>query len=100
MSNVLFYTHNKEDLKRAVRMIIDEIRKTETISESNVNSEEDKLTQKEAAKFLGISVTSLISWKKKGKVPYYQIGRSIFFSKSELLKLARKNPELVKSSRR
>lgn len=100
MSNVLFYTHNKEDLKRAVRMIIEEIRKTETISESTVNSEEDKLTQKEAAKFLGISVTSLISWKKKGKVPYYQIGRSIFFSKSELLELARKNPELVKSSRR
>lgn len=100
MSNVLFYTHNKEDLKRAVKMIIDEIRKTETISDTSINPEEDRLTQKEAANFLGISITSLIAWKKQGKVPYYQIGRSIFYSKSELLKIARKNPGLIKPSRR
>ncbi|HLV63634.1 helix-turn-helix domain-containing protein [Galbibacter sp.] len=100
MSNVLFYTHNKEDLKRAVKMILDEIRKTETISDSPIDPEEDRLTQKEAAKFLGISVTSLISWKKKGIVPYFQIGRSIFYSKTELLKIARKNPGLVKPSRK
>ncbi len=94
MSNVLFYTHGKDDLKRVVKAVIEEIRKTETISDIPINPEEDRLTQKEAAKFLGISVTSLISWKKQGKVPYYQIGRSIFFSKAELLKLARKNSEL------
>ncbi len=99
MSNVLFYTHSKDDLKRVVKMIVDEIRKTETI-DSNITPEEDRLTQKEAASFLGISVTSLIAWKKEGKVPYYQIGRSIFFSKAEILKIARKNPDLVKSSRK
>ncbi|MFV0566215.1 MAG: helix-turn-helix domain-containing protein [Flavobacteriaceae bacterium] len=100
MANVLFYTHNKEDLVRAVRMVINEIRKTETISDTPINPDEDRLTQKEAASFLGISVTSLISWKKEGKVPYYQIGRSIFFSKNELLKKARKNPSLVKPARK
>ena len=93
MGNVLFYTHNKEDLKRIVKMVVDEIRKTEQINDDGINVKEDRLTQKEAAAFLGISITSLISWKKQGKVPYYQIGRSIFFSKSELLKLARKNRE-------
>lgn len=100
MANILFYTHNKEDLVRAVRLIVNEIRKTETISEKPLNPEEDRLTQKEAAAFLGISVTSLISWKKQGKVPFYQIGRSIFFSKSELLKIARKNTDLIKPSRK
>ncbi|WP_240643095.1 helix-turn-helix domain-containing protein [Sinomicrobium pectinilyticum] len=100
MSNVLFYTHNKEDLKRVVRMVVEEIRKTEIVSHTPMNSEEDRLTQKEAARFLGISVTSLISWKKKGLVPYFQIGRSIFFSKVELLELARKNPGLIKPSRK
>ncbi|WP_282079564.1 helix-turn-helix domain-containing protein [Aquimarina algiphila] len=100
MSNILFYSHSKDDLKRVIRMVIEEIRKTDTIQNSPINPEEDRLSQKEAATFLGISVTSLISWKKKGKVPYYQIGRSIFFSKSELLNLAQKNPELVQSSRR
>lgn len=98
MSNVLFYTHNKEDLKRAVKLIINEIRKIDTINASPNNPEEDRLTQKEAADFLGISVTSIISWKKQGRVPYFQIGRSIFYSKSELLAIARKNPELLRKN--
>ena len=100
MSNPILYGFSKSDLEQVVRKVITEIRKTDIIQDSPVNSEDDKLTQREAAKFLGISVTSLISWKKKGKVTYYQIGRSIFFSKSELLKLARKNPGLIQSSRR
>ncbi len=92
-------THTKKDLEKVVEVVIDRLRKTELIQQTPINPEEDRLSQKEAAKFLGISVTSLISWKKQGKVPYYQIGRSIFFSKAELLKLARKNTGLIKSSR-
>jgi len=91
MGNVLFYTHTKEDLKRTVKMVLEEMRKTELINETSINPEDDRLSQQEAAKFLGISVTSLISWKKKKIVPYYQIGRAIFYSKKELLDLARKN---------
>ncbi|PIB39227.1 helix-turn-helix domain-containing protein [Maribacter sp. 4G9] len=97
MGNVLFYTHTKEDLKRTVKMVLEEMRKTEFINETSINPEDDRLSQQEAAKFLGISVTSLISWKKKKIVPYYQIGRSIFFSKKELLDLARKNAFIRKS---
>ncbi len=91
MGNVLFYTHTKEDLKRTVKMVLEEMRKTEFINETSINPEDDRLSQQEAAKFLRISVTSLISWKKKKIVPYYQIGRAIFYSKKELLDLARKN---------
>ncbi|GGW43898.1 helix-turn-helix domain-containing protein [Arenibacter certesii] len=100
MGNVLFYTHNKEDLKRIVKMVVEEIRKTEHINDSEINIKEDRLSQREAAAFLGISITSIISWKKQGKVPYYQIGRSIFFSKSELLKIARRNRETLISKRK
>ncbi len=97
MGNVLFYTHTKEDLKRTVKMVLEELRKTELIQETSINPEDDRLSQQEAAKFLGISVTSLISWKKKKIVPYYQIGRAIFYSKKELLDLARKNAFVRKS---
>ncbi|WP_108867514.1 helix-turn-helix domain-containing protein [Aquimarina aquimarini] len=93
-------THTEKDLERMIDLVINRLRKTEFIQQTPINLTEDRLSQKETAAFLGISVTSLISWKKKGKVPYYQIGRSIFFSKSELLKLARKNPGLAQSSRR
>jgi len=55
-----------------------------------------KLNQNEAAKFLGISVQTLIRWKRENLIPYYQIGRSIFFIESELLEALRKNPRLNK----
>jgi len=97
MGNLLFYTHNKEDLKHLVKEVVKEIRKTELIYDSNISPEEDRLSQQEAAKFLGISVTSIIAWKKKGLVPYFQIGRSIFFSKKELLELAKKNRDISTS---
>ena|SRR5688572_4786535 len=99
MSNPILYGFTKKDLELTVELVINRLRKTEIINDTPINPEEDRLTQREAAKFLGISVTSLISWKKQGKVPYYQIGRSIFFSKAELLKLARRNPSLVKPTR-
>jgi len=100
MSKVLFYTHTKEDLQRAVKMVIDEMIKTRTITNTPINPEEDRLTQKQTCQFLGISEPTIVSWKKKGIIPYYQIEDTIFYSKAELLELARKNPQLVKSSRR
>lgn len=94
MSNVIFYSHTKEDLKKAVKLIIDEIRKTE-ILDSKSDLVDDRLSQREAASFLGISVTSIIAWKKQEKIPYFQIGKAIFYSKSDLLKLARKNQKTL-----
>ena len=96
----LLYTHSRQDLEKIVEIVIDRIRKTEGISTNNFpNAEEDRLTQKEAAQLLGISVTSIISYKKKKKIPYYQIGRTIFYSKKELLDLAKRNRDLIPSRR-
>lgn len=100
MSNSILFGFNKKDLERTVRLVVDEVRKTEIIESDSNLPREDRLTQKEAAQFLGISVTSIIAWKKKGHIPYYQIGRAIFYSKSELLALARKNSGLVKPNRK
>lgn len=58
---ISIYKHNKEDLKRIVRLVIDEIRTTEILPLSFKNIKNDRLTQKEAAQFLGISITSLIN---------------------------------------
>ena len=99
MSNVMFYSHSKDDLKRAVKMIIDEIRKTEIIDEKP-DLAKDRLSQREAASFLGISVTSIISWKKQNKLPFFRIGNAVFYSKSDLTKLANKNQHLVKQAKK
>lgn len=97
--SIQLITHNKKDLERVVDFVIDRLRKTEFIHQTSINPEDDRLSQKEAADFLKISVTSIISWKKKGIIPYYSIGNRIFYSKSELLIVARKNPHLVKPAR-
>tara|TARA_R110002049_G_scaffold225997_1_gene398023 strand:+ start:675 stop:962 length:288 start_codon:yes stop_codon:yes gene_type:complete len=87
MSNVLFYTHTKQDAKSLIRLIVNEIRQTELI-DSTISSEDEKLSQTAAAKFLEISITTIIAWRKSGKIPrdaYMRIGRPVFYSKKKLI---------------
>lgn len=102
MSKILFYTHDKEDLVSAVRLIVNEIRQTELV-DTSMPTEDEKLSQKAAAKLLGISTTTIIEWRKEGKIPrdaYMRIGRPIFYSKKKLLEYAKKDKNLVKASRK
>lgn len=99
MSNVLFYTHTKEDLVRAVRLVMNEIRQTELI-DTTIPTDDEKLTQKAAAQLLGVSITTIIDWRKTGKIPrdaYMRIGRPIFYSKKKLIEYAKKNRGLVRN---
>jgi hypothetical protein len=50
---------------------LDEIRSTKI--STTVDTDSDRMNQKEAAKFLGITEATLIRWKKKGSVPYDQV---------------------------
>ena len=100
MSNTILYGFTKKDLERTVEVVISRLRKTDLLQESASTPEEDRLTQTEAAELLGVTVQCLIKWKKKKLVPFYQIGRSVFYSKRELLNQAKKNPSLVKPSRK
>lgn len=100
MSNPILYGFTKQDLERTIEVVINRIRKTELVTNTPTDSEDDRLTQTEAAELLGVTVQSLIKWKKKNLIPFYQIGRSVFYSKSELLRQARKNPSIVKTARK
>ena len=65
-------------------------------------SELEKLSQKAASLLLGISVTTIIDWRKSGKIPrdaYMRIGRPIFYSKKKLLEYARNNRSISKNSK-
>ncbi|RKN82860.1 helix-turn-helix domain-containing protein [Ulvibacterium marinum] len=94
MSNPILYGFTKKDLENTIELVIKRLQKTSLVHESPLLSEEDRLTQKEAAQFLGKSEQCLIKWKKQNKIPYYQIGDSPFYSKRELLEYAKRNPYL------
>ncbi|NOJ75704.1 helix-turn-helix domain-containing protein [Empedobacter stercoris] len=93
MSNLL-YTHSKKDLKAIVEIVIERLRKMDISETTKDIPDDDRLTQKEAARLLNISVVTLIDWKKKGLVPFYQVQRSIFYSKKELIEIGQKNRNL------
>lgn len=95
MSNLL-YTHSKKDLEAIVEIVIERLRKMDISETTKDIPDDDRLTQKEAARLLNISVVTLIDWKKKGLVPFYQVQRSIFYSKKELIEIAQKNRNLFK----
>ena len=79
MANLL-YAYDKKDVEKIIDMVINRLQRT-TGQEDTLTHESDRLTQKQAAQFLGVSETTLIAWKKKKLVPFSQIGRPVIFSK-------------------
>lgn len=95
MSNTILYGFTQKDLEKTVKLVIKELRKSNLNSTSlSPTTKNDKLSQREAAEFLGVTVQTIMNWKKKGIIPFYQVENSIFFLKSELLECARKNSSL------
>lgn len=87
MGNLL-YTHSDEDLIRVVRLVGREFLEMKIISNDSDKSDpqmQELISQRECAKFLGISVGTLISWRKDGKVPFMKMGRTILYSKKQIL---------------
>ena len=57
---------------------------------------EDRLNQVQVAELFGKTVQTIIIWKKKGIIPYFQLGRFPIFSKKQLTQVASKNQHLIK----
>ena len=47
--------------------------------------EEKPITVKELQEFLGVTEATIIRWRKKGKIPFMQLGSRILFNRSAVL---------------
>lgn len=83
-------------------IIIGSIKKLVSINPSVSEMDDKIMNQKQAAEFLGISQSTLITWKKRGLVPYEQLEGSskIRFYKSQLKLVLIKNPGLLQPARK
>ncbi len=75
-------------------------RKNETlkfIEKTSFPIKEDRLKQAEVAEMFDTTVQTIINWRKAGKLPFYKIGRHIIYSRSQLIKIASQNQDLVKA---
>lgn len=48
--------------------------------------EETLLTVEEVAEYLEVSKVTIHTWKREGKLPFYRMGRRVYFKKSEILR--------------
>lgn len=82
----LLYTHDENDLVQITEMIANRlIQKLGLNQRSPVIAKGDLINNEECAKLLGVSVGTLITWRKKGKIPYRQYGRSPLYCPEEVL---------------
>jgi hypothetical protein len=81
---------SQKDLQKFVEVVIDKLNIQRT-TQTTLNSENDRLSQKQCAELLGVSVTTLISYKRKKLIPFFKIGSRVFYSKTQVLNAIRNN---------
>ena len=84
--SVQLYSHSKSDLEKAVEIILNKAKEFRLPIEASKENPEDLISQTEAAKFLHISMTTIIDWRKHKDLPHYNFNGRFFYSKQELLK--------------
>ena len=91
---------SKEDLEKMLRSIVGQLSWSQS---SSVDPDQgDRLNQKQAAEYLGVTQATLIRWKKKGRVPCQQLPGStkVTYYKSQLKAVLQRNPELLQPPRK
>ncbi len=83
--SVQLYSHSKSDLEKAVEIILSKAKEFRLPMESSAEKPEDLISQNEAAKFLHISMPTIIDWRKYKDLPHYNFNGRFFYSKKELL---------------
>lgn len=96
----LIYALSKKELKAFVHIVISEVKKSELKGLDICLTPGDRMSSEETAKFLGICEMTLVNWKKKNLIPFYQIDKKTFFSRKEILAAAKNNSKLIKPSRK
>jgi excisionase family DNA binding protein len=62
----------------------------EILTDRTAQGEEVVMTQKEAAQFLRVTRQTLNNKRKQGKLPFFRLGKTIRYKKSDLIKTTKK----------
>lgn len=89
--SVQLYSHSKQDLEKVVEIILNKVQNFQLLKSSNESQKEDLISQKEACKFLNISLPTIITWRKEKDLPHYNYNGRYFYSEKELLEYGKKH---------
>lgn len=85
------FSHSKNDLEKAVEIILNKAQGFMVLSKNEENQPEDLISQTEASKFLHVSIPTIIHYRKNKNLPYYNFSGRFYYSKKELLEYGRRN---------
>lgn len=94
--STLLYSHSKGDLEKAVEIILSKANNLIIPQKQTEEQPEDLISQKEASKFLHISIPTIIDWRKNKNLPYYNFSGRYYYSRSELLEYGRNRNSRIK----
>ena len=98
MSDIVLTSLTRNELKE---IIMNSILELGSVAAQGTEREEP-MNLTTAAAWLGITPSTLVAYKKKGLVPYYQLPNSskVRFYKSELKKVFQQSPQQLKVARK
>lgn len=74
-----------DDLQKLIRESVSEILNTQLSRINPPEKSEELLKIKDVAKLLKVHTQTVYNWKKEGRLPFRQIGKRIYYEKSEVL---------------
>ncbi|KVV13405.1 helix-turn-helix domain-containing protein [Flavobacterium sp. TAB 87] len=89
--SVQLYSHSKQDLEKVVEIILNKIQNFQLTNTAKEAKPEDLISQKEASKFLKISLPTIIAWRNEKDLPHYNYNGRYYYSPTELLEYGRRN---------
>ena len=85
MSDKTFFITDEETLRRVVR---EEVEKALKVKPAEL-SQAERLTRRQAAKFLDISYQTMYNWTRSGIVKEHGAGKKKFYLRNELMEVIR-----------
>lgn len=89
--SIQLYSHSKQDLEKVVEIILNKVQNFQLSQTSKESKPEDLISQKEASKFLKISLPTIIDWRKNKDLPHYDYNGRFYYSEKELLEYGKRN---------
>lgn len=83
------YSHSTQDLEKAVEVILLKVKNFQIPNTTKETQNEDLISQKEASKFLNISLPTIIAWRKEKNLPHYNFNGRFYYKTAELLEFGK-----------
>ena len=89
--SIQLYSHSKQDLEKVVEIILNKVQNFQLKQISKESKPEELISQKEASKFLKISLPTIIDWRNNKDLPHYDFNGRFYDCPKELREYGRKN---------